>query len=163
MASANEPGAAAGGPAGGASGPGGPRGSRPGDDPAARVEAVLRRLGTDPAGLEIVAELAGLPAGSARRIAADLVRAGRAVEAGGPDRFLHRDGVAAAARRAAAGIGEFHRQMPGRPGIEPHPLRIMTEVIPEVFDAALAALRADGRIVEENGLIRLAEFRPPPD
>lgn len=165
MTSAGGPAKGSGGDGGGSGTGGRPvrAGSRLPGDPEAVVEEVLRRSGTEPLGVSIVSDLAGISPEEAKRIVAGFVRAGRVVAAGEPGRYLHRDGLVAAARRARTGLEEFHRVLPDRPGIEPAALRVMTEVIPEVFAVALATLRAEGRIVEENGLIRLAEFRPRPE
>ncbi len=73
--------------------------------------------------------------------------------------YIHRNTAAEAGRKILELIADFHRQSPESPGLPPEQLRQEMSIDKAVFDALVARLKDEKRLVEKNGRLALPEHR----
>jgi selenocysteine-specific elongation factor len=74
--------------------------------------------------------------------------------------YLHRDAEAAARQRILDTLAAFHRESPQRPGMTGEELHRSCGLEKAVLKPVLAGLSGEGRVVERNQRLALAEHRP---
>jgi selenocysteine-specific elongation factor len=73
--------------------------------------------------------------------------------------YLHRETAAEAAARILGLVGDFHRRSPESPGLPVEQLRPTMPIDKAILDSLLARLKSEGRLVERNQRLALAEHR----
>lgn len=146
------------------------KGNRPGvsEDLQARAEAVLderrfveycvRTAESSAVGEPSLALRAKMLPGRLQEILAELVRQ-NIVFTVGTRLYVHRDTAAELGRRLIEAVGAFHVESPESPGIPSDQLRQATPIDKSAFDAIVARLVAEGRLVAHGQRLALPSHR----
>jgi selenocysteine-specific elongation factor len=78
----------------------------------------------------------------------------------GAGRYLHRDTADAASEHLLQMVGDYHRRAPESPGLPLEQLKQETGWDKPVLDGIIVLLKTDGRLVERNQRLALADHRP---
>lgn len=124
-------------------------------DPEAFLEYAARRSPGKAATARELDLAVALGTEPTRAIVSRLQAEGRLLRLGESERLIHRDTVEELAQAALKRIAEHHRENPLVLGIEHPALRGLLELDAELFELCLGSLLRDGKVQEENQLLRL--------
>ncbi|NQT12561.1 MAG: SelB C-terminal domain-containing protein [Planctomycetes bacterium] len=127
-------------------------------DAARFVEYCVRKAGSLASNQTDLAFRAKVPRHRLEEIVAELASEGKILSLG-PSLFIHRDTAGEAGDRVVERVGDFHRQSPESPGISSAQLREACRLEKPVLDGVVALLKRDGRLVERNGRLAVAEHQ----
>lgn len=125
---------------------------------SAFVEYVVKSAGLACAREADIAFRTKIPLDRVRTILNELRSTGR-ISAVSTDAYLHAASAGQGREQILLCLKKFHAQSPASPGIAPEGLQEAAGLSKTVFDALLASLKKDARIVERHLRLALAEHR----